>query len=256
MSQSAFGHFSRDGRQLAFLRMRGALGQLCVANLTADMRLSGTPKQIIPGEMDAQFPAWTADGKEIVFMLGFASSNGSLARVRVNGGGVVRKIPGLGYTAGPIDIARKGAMMAFSRGRHRLRHLAVRHQGSGAAAEMDRVYALRCCWRILARRKEDRIFFQPLGTAGDMGLRRRWGQRLPVNAFRRANHGYGSLVAGRTMDRLRRASPRQPGCLRDRRGRIRPAAADGPARRKRTEEPPRNVAARLVVRWKVDLFLK
>jgi hypothetical protein len=48
-------------------------------------------------------------------MLGFASSNGSLARVRVKGG-PVRKIPGLGYSPGPISIARKGGRMAFSRG--------------------------------------------------------------------------------------------------------------------------------------------
>jgi eukaryotic-like serine/threonine-protein kinase len=114
MSQSAFGCFSPDGRRLAFLKMRGAFGRLYVADLTTDMRLAGKPRQIIP-ELEAQFPAWTADGREIVFMLGFASSNGSLARVRVNGG-PVRKIPGLGYSAGPISIARKGGRMAFSRG--------------------------------------------------------------------------------------------------------------------------------------------
>jgi len=115
MSRSAFGCFSPDGRRLAFLKMRGAFGQLYVADLTAGMRLSGKPRQILPGALEAQFPAWMADGREIVFMLGYASSNGSLARVRVNGG-PVRKIPGLGYTAGPIGIARKGGRMAFTRG--------------------------------------------------------------------------------------------------------------------------------------------
>ena len=115
LSQSASGCFSPDGRRLAFLKMRGAFGRLYVANLTAGMRLSGKPRQIVPGELEAQFPAWTADWREIVFMLGYASSNGSLARVRVNGG-PVRKIPGLGYTAGPIGIARKGGRMAFARG--------------------------------------------------------------------------------------------------------------------------------------------
>ena len=115
MSQSAFGCFSPDGKRLAFLKMRGAYGRLYLADLTPAMRLSGKPRQIVPGELEAQFPAWTADGREIVFMLGFASSNGSLARVRVNGG-PVRKIPGLGYTAGPIGIARKSGRMAFSRG--------------------------------------------------------------------------------------------------------------------------------------------
>ena len=115
MSQSAFGCFSPDGRRLAFLKMRGAFGTLYVAELTNGMRLAAKPRRVIPAELEAQFPAWTADGREIVFMLGFASSNGSLARVQVNGG-PVRKIPGLGYTAGPIAIARKGGRMAFSRG--------------------------------------------------------------------------------------------------------------------------------------------
>lgn len=113
MAQSAFGCFSPDGRRLAFLKMRGAFGQLYVADLTPGMRLSGHPRQIVPA--DALFPAWTADGREIVFMQGFATSNGTLARVNANGG-PVRKIHGLGYTAGPIGIAHKGDRMAFSHG--------------------------------------------------------------------------------------------------------------------------------------------
>src|SRR5262249_39088946 len=71
VSQSAYGCFSPDGRRLAFLKMRGAFGQLYLADLTEDMRLSGRPRQIIPRALEAQFPAWTADGREIVFMLGF-----------------------------------------------------------------------------------------------------------------------------------------------------------------------------------------
>ena len=49
MSQSAFGCFSPHGRRLAFLKMRGAYGRLYVADLTADMRLAGKPREIIPG---------------------------------------------------------------------------------------------------------------------------------------------------------------------------------------------------------------
>ncbi len=115
MLQGAYGCFSPDGKRLAFLKMSGAFGRLYVADLTPDMRLSGKPRQILPGELEAQYPAWTADGREIIFMRGYATSNGSLSRVQVNGGRV-RRIPGLGYTAGPIGIARKGGRMALSRG--------------------------------------------------------------------------------------------------------------------------------------------
>ena len=115
MSQSAYASFSPDGKQLAFLKMSGAFGRLYVADLTGDMRLSGPPRQVLPGELEAQNPAWTADGREIIFMRGYSTSNGSIHRVQVNGGRL-RKVAGLGYTAGPIGIARKGGRMAYSRG--------------------------------------------------------------------------------------------------------------------------------------------
>jgi Tol biopolymer transport system component len=115
MAQGAFGRFSPDGKRLAFLKMRGAFGQLHIADLKDDMRLAGKPRPILSDTTEAQFPAWTPDGREIVFMRGFASSNGSLARVSANAG-PVRKIAGVGYTSGPISIARSGGRLAFSRG--------------------------------------------------------------------------------------------------------------------------------------------
>jgi Tol biopolymer transport system component/serine/threonine protein kinase len=113
LAESAGGRFAPDGRRLVFLKMRGAFGQLYVANLSDSMMLAERPRQVVPD--DAQSPAWTADSNEIIFMRGFSSSNGALARVPANGGSI-RKISGLGYTAGPIGIARKGGRMAFSRG--------------------------------------------------------------------------------------------------------------------------------------------
>ena len=115
MLQSSFAHFSPDGKRLAFLKMKGEFGQLYTVDLTPGMRLARSAKRITPSEMEVQFPSWTANGRDIVFMRGFASSNGSLARVRADGG-AVQKIPGLGYTAGPIAIALQGRRLAFSRG--------------------------------------------------------------------------------------------------------------------------------------------
>jgi Tol biopolymer transport system component len=114
--QSSSSRFSPDGRSLAFSKQRGSyVAQLFVAHMTADMQIAGQPRPITSDDLELAYPAWTADGREIVFMLGSQFSNGSLVRVRAEGG-PVRKIPGLGYTMGPIGIARKGGRIAFSRG--------------------------------------------------------------------------------------------------------------------------------------------
>lgn len=108
------------GRWLVFSKRRDAwIAQLFVSHLTPDMRIAGRPRPITSNDLELSFPAWTADGREIVFMLGSLQSNVSLAQVRAEGG-PVHKISGLGYTAGPIDTTRKAARMAFSRGGHRL----------------------------------------------------------------------------------------------------------------------------------------
>jgi Tol biopolymer transport system component len=90
------GPLSPDGRRLAFVKGLAFAAQLHVSDLTPDMRLAGKPRQITSSELGALYPAWTIDGREIVFMYGRADSNGSLARVRAEGG-PVRKIPGLYY---------------------------------------------------------------------------------------------------------------------------------------------------------------
>lgn len=117
MARSAFGRFSPDGVRLAFTKQTDLfVAQLYVADLTADMRVTGKPRSITSSDMALSYPAWTSDGLEIVFMLGQATSSGSIARVRADGVGGVRRIPSLGYTSGPIGIARKGGRMAFSHG--------------------------------------------------------------------------------------------------------------------------------------------
>jgi Tol biopolymer transport system component len=118
--QSSSDRFSPDGRRLVFSKRRDAwIAQLFVSHLMPDLRIAGRPRPITSNDLGLSFPAWTADGREIVFMLGSLQSNGSLARVRAKSG-PVHKISGLGYTGGPIDTARKAGRMAFSRGGHRL----------------------------------------------------------------------------------------------------------------------------------------
>ncbi len=85
--------------------------------------------------------------------------------------------------------------------------------------------------------------------------RRRWRQCCAIDTFRWANYGHGALVPGRTMDRLRLASPRYSGYLRYWRRRIRIAAPDLSGAQDEKANRAWNVATGLVSRWKVDLLL-
>src|SRR5262249_5976691 len=109
--------FSPNGRRLAYIESRGVYtGQIYVAELSADMRPQGQPKRITFGDRGVRHLSWTADGREIVFMEGSESSNGSIARVAPDGRGRSRRIPGLGYSMSPMAFSRNGRRMAFARG--------------------------------------------------------------------------------------------------------------------------------------------
>ncbi len=109
--------FSPDGRRLAYtLFLGGNYGAtIWTIELTADGKLQGQPRQVALSKLGAFYPVWTPDGREIVFQEGAPNSSGAISRVRPDGKGQIRRIPGLGYTSGPIAIARNGRL-AFVRG--------------------------------------------------------------------------------------------------------------------------------------------
>jgi serine/threonine protein kinase len=109
--------FSPDGRRLVYIGSQGIYtGEIYLLELSADMKPQGQPKRLTFGHRGVRSPAWTADGREIVFMEGSETSNGSIARIAPDGKGRTRRIPGLGAAAGPIAISRSGRRLAFARG--------------------------------------------------------------------------------------------------------------------------------------------
>src|SRR5579864_353785 len=60
---------SPDGRWLVFSR-GGEINQLYLLELSAELKPIGEPKQITFENVEHNNPAWTADGREIVFTLG------------------------------------------------------------------------------------------------------------------------------------------------------------------------------------------
>ncbi len=72
--------FSADGRSLAFRRSTDAhspeLNDLYVLAFSDGWKPAGEPEQITFGNKGVQYPAWTADGREIVFASGSIVSRG------------------------------------------------------------------------------------------------------------------------------------------------------------------------------------
>ncbi len=93
---------SPDGRSLVFLRRTtwGA-GELHVLALGKGMTAAGEPKRLTSAALRADFPAWTPDGKEIVF-----SAKGSLWRLAVTGENTPTRIPYVGEDGMMPTISR------------------------------------------------------------------------------------------------------------------------------------------------------
>jgi len=93
---------SPDGRSLIFLRRTSwGSGELHVLPLGKGLTADGEPRRLTSAEQRADFPAWTPDGKEIVF-----SARGSLWRLAVPGGNTPTRI---------AYVGEDGMMPAISR---------------------------------------------------------------------------------------------------------------------------------------------
>jgi Tol biopolymer transport system component len=111
LAESGSPAFSPDGKRVAYVRLIGKIGSdIWVADLTADHKPLAQRK-LTPGF----YPAWTADGREILYIDQGATTNGSIARIRADGSSPPRRIAGLSYP-GQFSLAADGKKLAFSRG--------------------------------------------------------------------------------------------------------------------------------------------
>lgn len=77
--------FSPDGRKLAFSRWTAwAISDLYLLDLSPDLNPVAEPKRVTVGNWDAASPAWTVDGKSLIFSA-HTHSESSLWRVDVSG---------------------------------------------------------------------------------------------------------------------------------------------------------------------------
>ena len=112
--------FSSDGRSLAFSRSidprSPGLSDLYLLALSDGLKPVGKPRQITFGSRGAEEPAWTADGREIVYSAGSMVGRG-LWRVSVFGHAAGRaepqRLPSVGNDAFEPTISRSGHRLAY-----------------------------------------------------------------------------------------------------------------------------------------------
>jgi len=87
---------SADGLSLAFRRVAAfSAGELYWLPLGKGLTAGGEPRRLTPAELDAAYPAWMPDGKEILFSSGPRTGRG-LWRVAVSGGKAPARLPYVG----------------------------------------------------------------------------------------------------------------------------------------------------------------
>ncbi len=105
--------FSPDGRRLAFIRQAAvAAGDLHVLELTGDLHPQGQPKRLTFDNCWATSPAWTADGKEILFWSQRAGPS-RLWRIAASGSNPPNPLAGVLSASPPIAISKRGDHLAY-----------------------------------------------------------------------------------------------------------------------------------------------
>lgn len=105
--------FSPDGHTLAFMRMSTYLaGEFYVQEFTADLKPAGRPKRLWSGAAGALSPAWTPDGRSIIFV---SNRPGYDSLWQVSAAGDGDPIPlGGEYTRDPV-VAPGGDFLVYCR---------------------------------------------------------------------------------------------------------------------------------------------
>jgi len=107
--------FSPDGRALVFVR-RDVGGDLYLLPLSRDLVPEGEPRRLTKFSTRAvTHPAWTPDGREVIFSLGAREAPVSLWRTAVSGSGAPRPLMGLGDGCFEPTVSRRGGRLVYSR---------------------------------------------------------------------------------------------------------------------------------------------
>jgi Tol biopolymer transport system component len=105
--------FSPDGHNLAFSRFSGyGLGDLYLLALSDNDTPVGEPKRLTFENRETYGPAWTLDGRDIIFASG-PQGGTSLWRMAASGSGKPRRLASVGEGGSEPAIARQGRRLAY-----------------------------------------------------------------------------------------------------------------------------------------------
>src|SRR5688572_16233912 len=106
--------FSSDGRKLAFVRERNLSSDVYLISLSGDFVPQGDPQRLTLLNETVASPAWTPDGREIVFSSGAHLAQRSLWRITASPGSSPRREP-LGEDSTNLTVSRNGRRLAYVR---------------------------------------------------------------------------------------------------------------------------------------------
>ena len=107
--------FSPDGRMLAFVRLKNpGVGDVYVLRLSRDASPNGGPVQVTFSNNATASPAWTVDGREIIFSSGPSDGSHWLWRLPIPVKGRPERLASLGDAAFQPAIAKQQARLAYT----------------------------------------------------------------------------------------------------------------------------------------------
>jgi Tol biopolymer transport system component len=137
--------FSPDGRTLAFVRWASfPSSDLYLLDLFLDFKAVGEPKRLTFGNWIAASPAWTADGRSLVF-----SASGNLWRVDASGAGKPQPLALIGGNGTFPAISRRGNRLAFVQwhGHTSIWRMEIPTPGGKADPPQEFIPSTRSGWR-------------------------------------------------------------------------------------------------------------
>ncbi len=106
--------FSPDGRTLAFVRVRAPfVGDLYLLSVSADLAPEGEARRLTFAENIVNGPAWTPDGRQIIFSSGTFEDQ-SLWRIPAAGSGQPQRLASAGEKGFLPALSRDGRRLAYT----------------------------------------------------------------------------------------------------------------------------------------------